>query len=63
MEFSFVPMTEEYARVIVDTWKYDAEYSVYDYSNEADHVLDSRSWGIGLLVSWAKTASWWGNSQ
>ncbi len=50
MIYSFVPMNREYATRIVDTWKYPGEYSIYDYSNEADHMLDSEGWGSGLFA-------------
>ena len=49
-DYDFVPMNEEYARRIVDNWKYGAEYAIHDYSNEADHILDSKSWGKGLFA-------------
>ena len=50
MKYTFVPMNQEYASTIVDTWKYDAEYSIYDYSNEADHMLDPEGWGRGVFA-------------
>jgi ribosomal-protein-alanine N-acetyltransferase len=50
MRYDFVPMNEEYARTIVDGWKYGAEYAIHDYSNEADHILDSKSWEKGLFA-------------
>jgi len=50
MKTTFVPMTREYASRIVETWKYDNEYSIYDYSNEADHMLDEQAWGRGIFA-------------
>jgi ribosomal-protein-alanine N-acetyltransferase len=50
MEYEFVPMTREYAHAIVDQWKYGGEYSIYDYSNEAEHMLDPTAWGVGLFA-------------
>lgn len=50
MKFDFVPMNKEYASVIVDTWKYEGEYSIYDYSNESDHMLDEDGWGKGIFA-------------
>jgi ribosomal-protein-alanine N-acetyltransferase len=50
MEYIFVPMSQEYASTIVDTWKYEKEYSIYDYSNEADHMLDEEGWGRGIFA-------------
>ena len=50
MRHNFAPMNEEYASIIVNTWKYDGDYSIYDYSNEAEHILDSELWGIGLFA-------------
>ncbi|MCI0475660.1 MAG: GNAT family N-acetyltransferase [Anaerolineales bacterium] len=50
MRYTFVPMNQEYATVIVETWKYGNEYSVYDCSHEADHLLDSEGWGRGIFA-------------
>ena len=50
MKYTFVPMNQEYASTIVDTWKYEKEYSIYDYSNEADHMLDEQGWGRGIFA-------------
>jgi ribosomal-protein-alanine N-acetyltransferase len=50
MDYFFVPMNQEYASTIVDTWKYENEYAIYDYSNEADHMLDERVWGRGIFA-------------
>ena len=50
MNYTFVPMNKEYAATIVDTWKYEDEYSIYDYSNEAEHMLDSDGWGRGIFA-------------
>lgn len=35
---------------MVDTWKYEKEYSIYDYSNEADHMFDEQGWGRGIFA-------------
>lgn len=50
MKYHFVPMNAAYAHTIVDAWKYENEYSIYDYSNEAEHILDVDSWGKGLFA-------------
>jgi ribosomal-protein-alanine N-acetyltransferase len=50
MNYTFVPMNNEFATTIVDTWKYENEYSIYDYSNEAEHMLDSEGWGKGTFA-------------
>jgi ribosomal-protein-alanine N-acetyltransferase len=50
MRYHFVPMNKEYARTIVEHWKYGDDYSIHDYINEADHILDSTSWGKGLFA-------------
>jgi [ribosomal protein S18]-alanine N-acetyltransferase len=50
MKYTFVPMNQEYASTIVDTWKYEKEYSIYDYSNETDHMLDEGVWGRGIFA-------------
>lgn len=50
MDFKFVPMTGEYAQTIVESWKYGGEYSIYDYVNEADHMLDPAAWEGGIFA-------------
>ena len=50
MNYRFVPMNQEYASTIVETWKYEKEYSIYDYSNEAEHMLDPEGWGRGVFA-------------
>ncbi|MFZ5821580.1 MAG: GNAT family N-acetyltransferase [Chloroflexota bacterium] len=43
-------MNRKYASTIVDAWKYEKEYSIYDYANEADHMLDEEGWGRGIFA-------------
>lgn len=50
MTYHFVPMNEAYAQIIVEYWKYDDEYAIHDYANEADHILDANGWGKGLFA-------------
>ena len=52
MHYNFVPMNAEQANTIVANWKYDGEYSIYDYSNkaEAEHMLDATGWGKGVFA-------------
>ena len=50
MTYNFVPMSREFASTIVNTWKYENEYSIYDYSNEADHMLDEDGWSNGIFA-------------
>ncbi|NJC97520.1 MAG: N-acetyltransferase [Anaerolineales bacterium] len=50
MNYTFVPMSREFASTIINTWKYENEYSIYDYSNEADHMLDEDGWGNGIFA-------------
>jgi len=50
MTYTFVPMNHEFANTIVNTWKYENEYSIYDYSNEADHMLDEDGWDNGIFA-------------
>ena len=51
MTYTFVPMSREFASTIVHTWKYENEYSIYDYSNEADHMLDEDGWRNGIFAA------------
>jgi len=50
MTYTFVPMNQDYAAAMVDTWKHDGEYAIYDYANEAEHILDSSGWGRGIFA-------------
>jgi ribosomal-protein-alanine N-acetyltransferase len=50
MHYIFAAMTQEYAAHMVKTWKYEGEYSIYDYANEANHMLDPESWGTGVFA-------------
>jgi ribosomal-protein-alanine N-acetyltransferase len=52
MEFKVVPMKEEYAGEMINTWKYEGEYSIYDYSNEeeAEALLQKELWGKGKFA-------------
>jgi hypothetical protein len=50
MNYIFIPMNKEYATTIVDTWKYENEYSIYDCAHEAEHLLDSEGWGRGIFA-------------
>lgn len=50
MKYTFVPMNKEYATEIVKTWKYENEYTIYDYSNEAEHMLDEEAWSGGIFA-------------
>lgn len=50
MEFKFKPMSKKYAMDMIINWKYEGEYSIYNYENEKEHILDSDSWGIGLFA-------------
>ncbi len=49
MRFQFVPMTSGFAQRIL-TWKYPPPYDLYDYENEADHILDQEEWGATLFA-------------
>jgi len=50
MRYTFVPMNKAYVTEIVNTWKYENEYAIYDYSNEAEHMLDEEAWGSGIFT-------------
>lgn len=45
MKFNFVPMNETFAKEMIENWKYDNEYSIYDYSFEAKWLLEETRWG------------------
>lgn len=57
--YRFVAMTAAYAAEIVVTWTYEGEHAIYNYANEAEHMLDREAWAY--LPCWMRTMSWWGN--
>lgn len=50
MNYTFASMNREHASRIVDTWRYEGVYAIYDYVNEADHMLDEDSWSRGIFA-------------
>lgn len=50
MIYRFVPMTRAHADIIIATWAYEAEFAVYDYVHEADHLSDPSGWGVGIFA-------------
>jgi ribosomal-protein-alanine N-acetyltransferase len=50
MMFKFVPMTEDYANEMLNVWRYEGEYSIYNYENEKDWIFDRTAWGDGLFA-------------
>ncbi|MBU3144068.1 hypothetical protein [Clostridium sp. CF012] len=42
MKYRFINMNLEYASII-HTWKYEGEYSIYNYEND-DCLLDPNNW-------------------
>ncbi|MCM1989004.1 GNAT family N-acetyltransferase [Oceanirhabdus seepicola] len=50
MKFKFVPMNLEYAQEMIQNWKYDGEYHIYDYKNEEEFLLEKETWGLGKFA-------------
>jgi len=50
MKFKFVPMNDNYAKTMINEWKYENEYSIYDYCNEAEDLLEKKNWGFSKLA-------------
>ncbi|WP_035291028.1 GNAT family N-acetyltransferase [Clostridium sp. KNHs214] len=50
MKFKFVPMNLEYAKEMIDNWKYNGEYHIYDYINEEEFLLCKETWGVGRFA-------------
>ena len=46
MVFKFVALNEDYAREMINNWKYEGEYSIYDYSNEEECLFEEENWGV-----------------
>lgn len=57
MQFSFVPMTEEYADEMIHCWRYPGEYAIYDYAEAREFILDQSIWGRGLFAVLDETSS------
>lgn len=51
MNFQFVSMNEIYAQEMINNWKYKNEFSIYDYVNEKDCLLEEENWGIGKFAA------------
>jgi ribosomal-protein-alanine N-acetyltransferase len=50
MKFKFVAMNLEYAKEMIDNWKYGEKYHIYDYLNEEELLLDEENWGLGKFA-------------
>ena len=50
MRYKFVAMNEEYAEKMIESWKYPGEYSVYNYSDEAEELLNENNWGYSKFA-------------
>jgi RimJ/RimL family protein N-acetyltransferase len=48
--YTFKAMTKEYANHMIEFWKYEAKYEMYDYVNEAESLLDQSNWGFGKFA-------------
>ena len=42
-------MNDKYANEII-TWQYDKPYSIYNYINSKDFILDKSIWGRDLFA-------------
>lgn len=51
MKYKFVSMNKKHAREMINNWKYEGEYSVYDYCNEEESLLEEESWGFGKFAA------------
>ncbi len=51
MKYKFVPMNKEYAKEMINNWKYKGEYSIYDYCNEEELLLEEENWGFGKFAA------------
>ena len=45
MKFTFVPLNEVYSRIIVDSWKYEPPYDVFNYDKEEEVMFNRLRWG------------------
>lgn len=45
MIFKFVAQNGDYAREMINNWKYESEFSIYDYINEEELLLNAENWG------------------
>lgn len=51
MNFKFVALNDDYASEMINNWKYGGEYSIYDYENEEEFLLNSKNWGVERFVA------------
>jgi len=43
-------MNDNYAKTMINEWKYENEYSIYDYCNEAEDLLEKKNWGFSKFA-------------
>jgi ribosomal-protein-alanine N-acetyltransferase len=51
VKFKFVAMNLEYAKEMINKWKYGGEYHIYDYVNEEELLLDEKNWGVSRFAA------------
>lgn len=51
MNFKFVSMNADYAQEMINTWKYENEFSIYNYVNEKECLLEAENWGLGRFAA------------
>lgn len=46
MIFKFVAQNGDYAREMINNWKYQGGFSIYDFVNEEEFLLKTENWGV-----------------
>ncbi|MGH4121595.1 MAG: GNAT family N-acetyltransferase [Clostridium sp.] len=46
MIFKFVAQNGDCAREMINNWKYEGEFSIYDFANEEEFLLKTENWGV-----------------
>jgi len=50
MIYQIVPMNKSYAGEMIERWKYPNRYSMYDYVNEKEELLNETLWGLSKFA-------------
>ncbi len=51
MKYLFQAQSEDYAQTMIEQWKYQAPYNIYDYEKEKEDLLNPRLWGESKFVA------------
>jgi len=51
MKFLFKAMNRDYAVEMINNWRYEEQYRMYDYVNEREDLLNEYTWGFNRFAA------------